>query len=132
MHGVLLKNLASRAGAKAQHSPESGIFQSFLAFLRKAAAIRVLLTGTMEGCVVTGEVILINPKEKLAAIKTVNQRHSVVEVDGVDLGDELRWSEDYPFGTQVVLNQTKAKKIEAYFRIHGVARADLKRELLLP
>jgi hypothetical protein len=78
----------------------------------------------------TGHVILLNPKEKLVGVKTVDQRHSVIEIgDGVDLGDELRWNGDSPFGTHSVRNQTKSKDLDANFRIHGVSEADLKREM---
>ncbi len=81
-----------------------------------------------------GVVAALNPKRGMVAIATEDDAYTIIELLSdfdLEIGDKIRWSNDYGLGSEVYTNLTRGESEEVYVQNHAVNKAILKKQLLL-
>jgi len=81
-----------------------------------------------------GTVAALNPHRGMVAIATTDGGYTIIELLSnfeLELGDEVRWKDDFAMGHEIYTNVTKSVSEEVYVQNHGVTKANLHQQLLL-
>ena len=82
----------------------------------------------------SGRIVAINPKQGMVAIETNDDGHTIFELVSefeIEVGDEIRWSNDYGMGHENYSNVTKGITKEVYVQNHSVSKSNVRQQLLL-
>ena len=82
----------------------------------------------------SGRIAAINPKRGMVAIETNDDGYTIFELLSdfeIEIGDEIRWSNDYGMGHENYRNVTKEITEEVYVQNHSVSQSNLRQQLVL-
>lgn len=82
-----------------------------------------------------GTVAAINPARGMVAVATEDDGFTIIELLSewdLEIGDALRWDNDYGLGSETYENLTKHTREEVYVQNHAVSRTQVRSQLRFP